>query len=310
MAERAGARVATTDEIVRAAGPASNRDATLEQARGNPLVDCPAHGQHQVTDQAEQAEREARRAQQGRPHGSEDVHEEDADRRGRRATPRRRQARQREAARALDKAVAKGIVHKRTAARRKSRLAKAASSVARRVAPLPASPVPTLPVDGWANPSTDRWSRTTSAVRPSTTTGTSAPACSRCATDPDGTRSSASSNGDLLARSGSDPRRRVRDGVRHATPPRPRRRDGRERRDAGRVADAARPSARARRRVRAPLPGRQLRPRVHGPLLRPPVSGPAGAVPGGGAAARDRSSSSWMRHSTTPSSPSRSRSGS
>ena len=39
------------------------------------------------------------------------------------------QARQRETARALDKAVAKGIVHKRTAARRKSRLAKAASSV-------------------------------------------------------------------------------------------------------------------------------------------------------------------------------------
>ena len=37
---------------------------------------------------------------------------------------------QREAARALDKASAKGIVHKRTAARRKSRLAKAASSVA------------------------------------------------------------------------------------------------------------------------------------------------------------------------------------
>ena len=36
---------------------------------------------------------------------------------------------QREAARALDKAVAKGIVHKRTAARRTSRLAKAASSV-------------------------------------------------------------------------------------------------------------------------------------------------------------------------------------
>jgi small subunit ribosomal protein S20 len=39
-------------------------------------------------------------------------------------------AQQREAARALDKAVAKGIVHKRTAARRKSRMAKAASSVA------------------------------------------------------------------------------------------------------------------------------------------------------------------------------------
>ena len=39
-------------------------------------------------------------------------------------------AQQREAARALDKAVAKGIVHKRTAARRKSRLAKATSSVA------------------------------------------------------------------------------------------------------------------------------------------------------------------------------------
>lgn len=39
-------------------------------------------------------------------------------------------AQQREAARALDKAVAKGMVHKRTAARRKSRLAKAAGSVA------------------------------------------------------------------------------------------------------------------------------------------------------------------------------------
>jgi small subunit ribosomal protein S20 len=35
----------------------------------------------------------------------------------------------REAARALDKAVSRGIVHKRTAARRKSRLAKAAASV-------------------------------------------------------------------------------------------------------------------------------------------------------------------------------------
>lgn len=35
---------------------------------------------------------------------------------------------QREAARSLDKAVAKGIVHRRTAARRKSRLAKAANS--------------------------------------------------------------------------------------------------------------------------------------------------------------------------------------
>jgi small subunit ribosomal protein S20 len=37
---------------------------------------------------------------------------------------------QREASRALDKAVAKGILHKRTAARRKSRLTRAASSVA------------------------------------------------------------------------------------------------------------------------------------------------------------------------------------
>jgi small subunit ribosomal protein S20 len=37
---------------------------------------------------------------------------------------------QREAARSLDKAVAKGIVHGRTAARRKSRLAKAANSAA------------------------------------------------------------------------------------------------------------------------------------------------------------------------------------
>jgi small subunit ribosomal protein S20 len=36
--------------------------------------------------------------------------------------------RSREAARALDKAVSRGIVHKRTAARRKSRLAKAAAS--------------------------------------------------------------------------------------------------------------------------------------------------------------------------------------
>jgi small subunit ribosomal protein S20 len=39
------------------------------------------------------------------------------------------QARQRENARSLDKAVAKSIVHKRTAARRKSRLAKAVGSV-------------------------------------------------------------------------------------------------------------------------------------------------------------------------------------
>jgi small subunit ribosomal protein S20 len=36
---------------------------------------------------------------------------------------------QRDAARALDKAVSRGIVHPRTAARRKSRLAKAANSV-------------------------------------------------------------------------------------------------------------------------------------------------------------------------------------
>ena len=39
------------------------------------------------------------------------------------------QARSRETARALDKATSKGIVHKRTAARRKSRLAKAANAV-------------------------------------------------------------------------------------------------------------------------------------------------------------------------------------
>jgi small subunit ribosomal protein S20 len=37
-------------------------------------------------------------------------------------------ARQREAARALDKAASKGIVHNRTAARRKSRLAKATAT--------------------------------------------------------------------------------------------------------------------------------------------------------------------------------------
>ena len=39
-------------------------------------------------------------------------------------------ARSREAARALDKAASRGVIHKRTAARRKSRLAKAASSAA------------------------------------------------------------------------------------------------------------------------------------------------------------------------------------
>ena len=39
-------------------------------------------------------------------------------------------AAQREAARALDKAASKGVVHKRTAARSKSRLAKAANAVA------------------------------------------------------------------------------------------------------------------------------------------------------------------------------------
>jgi small subunit ribosomal protein S20 len=38
-------------------------------------------------------------------------------------------ARQREAARAYDKAASKGVLHKRTAARRKSRLAKAANGV-------------------------------------------------------------------------------------------------------------------------------------------------------------------------------------
>ena len=37
-------------------------------------------------------------------------------------------ARQREAARALDKAASKGVLHKRTAARKKSRLAKAANA--------------------------------------------------------------------------------------------------------------------------------------------------------------------------------------
>lgn len=39
------------------------------------------------------------------------------------------QARTREAARAFDKAVSKGVLHKRTAARHKSRLAKAANGV-------------------------------------------------------------------------------------------------------------------------------------------------------------------------------------
>jgi small subunit ribosomal protein S20 len=38
--------------------------------------------------------------------------------------------RSREAARALDKAASRGVIHKRTAARRKSRLAKAANSAA------------------------------------------------------------------------------------------------------------------------------------------------------------------------------------
>jgi len=39
------------------------------------------------------------------------------------------QLQSREAARALDKATSKGVVHRRTAARRKSRLAKAANTV-------------------------------------------------------------------------------------------------------------------------------------------------------------------------------------
>ena len=38
-------------------------------------------------------------------------------------------ARQREAARALDKAASKGVLHKKTAARKKSRLAKSANAV-------------------------------------------------------------------------------------------------------------------------------------------------------------------------------------
>ncbi|MEX1264846.1 MAG: 30S ribosomal protein S20 [Actinomycetota bacterium] len=40
------------------------------------------------------------------------------------------QARSREVSRALDKATSKGVVHKRTAARRKSRLTKAANAAA------------------------------------------------------------------------------------------------------------------------------------------------------------------------------------
>jgi small subunit ribosomal protein S20 len=46
------------------------------------------------------------------------------------ATGDEAQALAREASRALDKAASKGVVHKRTAARRKSRLAKAANRAA------------------------------------------------------------------------------------------------------------------------------------------------------------------------------------
>jgi small subunit ribosomal protein S20 len=46
------------------------------------------------------------------------------------ADPEEAAQRQREAARALDKAVSKGVLHKNTAARRKSRLAKASARAA------------------------------------------------------------------------------------------------------------------------------------------------------------------------------------
>jgi small subunit ribosomal protein S20 len=59
-----------------------------------------ARGEHQVPDQAQQAEREAPRAQQGR-----------------------------DAAKKLDKAASKGVIHKNQAANRKSAIAKKAAAL-------------------------------------------------------------------------------------------------------------------------------------------------------------------------------------
>ena len=86
-----------------------------------------------------------RRAQQGRALRAEDPHQDR--RRGRRARRRGRRRAARLAQKRIDKAAAKGVIHKNQAARRKSRLMKRAQRRRRR-APLaaqPRSPPPSAP---------------------------------------------------------------------------------------------------------------------------------------------------------------------
>ena len=96
-----------------------------------------SYGEHQVPDQAQHPEREAAPAQQGREQLAQDHDEEGRRPRSRPATPRPRSPAQREAARALDKAASKGVIHKRTAARRR-----AAWPRPRTPSPRPPSPTP------------------------------------------------------------------------------------------------------------------------------------------------------------------------
>ena len=82
----------------------------------------PRGGQHQEPEEADQDQRQARRAQQGGPLRAQDPDQD----RGRRGRYRgRRRAAAQLAQKRLDKAAAKGIIHKNQAARRKSRMMKA-----------------------------------------------------------------------------------------------------------------------------------------------------------------------------------------
>ncbi len=107
----------------------------------------------------------------------------------------------------------------------------------------------------------------------------------------------------LLASTVPDPGRRVRDGLHHEAPPRPRDRDRREPGDAGGVARAARSPARSGRRVRPALPQRQLRPCLHRPLLRTsriPSSEPGSSRRAAGSRRRSWSSTPTLHDDVEP----------
>ena len=113
-------------------GPASSQRLPASRSLlegANPLVHSVVHGEHQVSDQAQPSEREGternKDVRTALKTASKKVRTAAAE-----GDAETAQTQAREASRALDKAVSKGIVHKRTAARRKSRLAKAANRAA------------------------------------------------------------------------------------------------------------------------------------------------------------------------------------